>query len=90
VDTALARQPYIICHDTLPYGRSWHAAPAVCRGFYNRYDTTALLLARRLWGIIAVPPPEQTDTGRPATTTNPAAASTRGRTTGSTPRRPAC
>jgi hypothetical protein len=57
VDTALARQSYIICHDTLPYGRYPHAAPAVCRGFYNRYDTTALQLARQLWGFLHVPPP---------------------------------
>jgi hypothetical protein len=78
VDTALTRQSYIICHDTLPYGPYPHAAPAVCRGFYNRYDTTALHLARRLWGIITVPQPKETDTTvQPATTAAPVAASTR-------------
>jgi hypothetical protein len=29
----------------------------VCRGFYDRYDTQALQLARRLWGVVEVPPP---------------------------------
>src|SRR5690606_30817556 len=40
--------------------------PAVCRGFYDRYDTQALHLARRLWGIAEVPPPPPAVTDQPA------------------------
>lgn len=50
VDQARAADSYIICHDTLPYGPHPHYGAAVCRGFYDRYDTRALQLARRLWG----------------------------------------
>lgn len=57
VDDARSRQRFIVCHDTLPYGPHPAYGPAVCRGFYDRYDTQALQLARRLWGIVEVPPP---------------------------------
>jgi len=50
---------YIICHDTLPYGHYPHIPPVICRGFYDRYDTQALQVARRLWGLVEVDPPDQ-------------------------------
>lgn len=57
VNRARAREAFIICHDTLPCVADPGYAPAVCRGFYDRYDTQALQVARRLWGIVEVPPP---------------------------------
>jgi hypothetical protein len=67
VDEALSRQGFIIvCHDTLPYGPHPGYGPAVCRGFYDRYDTRALQLARRLWGIVEMPPPDAAATEQPA------------------------
>jgi hypothetical protein len=65
-----------VCHDTLPYGPHPGYGPAVCRGFYNRYDTQALQLARRLWGIVEVPPPAAATT-EPALTSAEAAEATR-------------
>lgn len=68
---AQARERYIICHDTLPQVHPGYG-PAVCRGFYNRYDTWALQLARRLWGIVEVPPPPATPGQTAPTGTVPA------------------
>lgn len=52
-------ESYIVCHDTLPYGDHPQMPPAICRGFFDRYDTQALQIARRLWGFIEVDPPDQ-------------------------------
>ncbi len=60
VGQALATDGYVICHDTLPYHRYPQAAPAICRGFADRYDTAALQLMRRLWGFVEVDPPDDT------------------------------
>ena len=62
VTQARRAEGYIICHDTLPYGNHPHTPPAVCRGFYDRYTTLSLQLARRLWGIVEIEPPDQTST----------------------------
>jgi hypothetical protein len=69
---ARATGTYIICHDTLPYGPYPDVRPAICRGFYDRYDTQALQVARRLWGFVEVDPPQPqppsdqgTDSGPP-------------------------
>jgi hypothetical protein len=68
----------IICHDTLPYGPYPHIPPATCRGFYDRYDTQALQVARRLWGFVEVDPPQPeppsdqgTDPGPPGAAPHP-------------------
>lgn len=66
VNDALSTQKFIVCHDTLPYGPHPRFGPAVCRGFYDRYDTQALQLARRLWGVVEVPPPAAAATEQPA------------------------
>jgi hypothetical protein len=72
VQQAQTSEGFIVCHDTLPYGPHPDYGPAVCRGFYDRYDTQALQIARRLWGISEVPPPADGDpsaaTTAPATT----------------------
>ena len=58
-----ARQSgFVVCHDTLPYGRHPDAKPAVCRGFYDRFKTTTLRLIERLWGFVEVEPPGETET----------------------------
>ncbi len=51
---------YIVCHSTLPYAGS-PIAPAICRGFADRYDTALLRLIRLLWGFIEVDPPQAAD-----------------------------
>jgi hypothetical protein len=71
VEQARRSGSYIICHDTLPYGHYPHTPPAICRGFYDRYDTQALQVARHLWGFVEVDPPDQQPSakrskGRPA------------------------
>jgi hypothetical protein len=63
---ARATGTYIICHCSLPNGPYPDVAPAICRGFYDAYDTQALQVARRLWGFVEVAPPQPqpgTDTG---------------------------
>ena len=43
VAQARAQASYIICHETLPgAGQPASVPPAICRGFRDRYDTTAL------------------------------------------------
>jgi hypothetical protein len=57
---------FIVCHNSLPHGPHPDVAPAICRGFYDAYDTQALQVARRLWGFVEVAPPQPqpgTDTG---------------------------
>lgn len=49
---ALKADRAVICHDT--YDR---AEQAVCRGFFDRYDTTPLRLARRLGMVAEIKPP---------------------------------
>jgi hypothetical protein len=65
VREARAREGFIVCHDTLPYGPHPGYGPAVCRGFYDRYDTRALQVAHRLWGVVDVPPPAALTTEQP-------------------------
>jgi hypothetical protein len=76
VDQARTNEGYIVCHDTLPYSAHPHYGPAVCRGFFDRYDTQALRLARRLWGIVEVPPPSTTTEQPARPDPEPAATST--------------
>lgn len=57
VREALSRDSFIVCHSTLSGMAGPDVKPAVCRGFADRYDTTALRLIRRLWGFIEVDPP---------------------------------
>ena len=59
VDQARTGRGYIICHDTLPQYRHPHAHPAICRGFYDRYNTQALQVIGRLWGFVEVEPPSE-------------------------------
>jgi hypothetical protein len=70
---ARATGTYIICHCSLPNGPYPDVPPAICRGFYDGYDTQALQIARRLWGFVEVDPPQPeppsdtgTDPGPPA------------------------
>lgn len=56
VAEARSQQTFIVCHDTLPAVNP-HAAPAICRGFHNRYTTQALQIIGRLWGFLEVEPP---------------------------------
>lgn len=61
---AVARNAWIVCHDTLTYGQ--HALPegeqAICRGFWDmhRTDTMGCRLAQALGGPVFVDPPETT------------------------------
>ncbi len=57
VTTALSQQSFVICHDTLPYGPHPDAAPAICRGFYDRYTTTRLRVIAALFGFLDCDPP---------------------------------
>jgi hypothetical protein len=73
VNQAIATAGFIVCHNSLPYGPYPDVPPAICRGFYARYDTQALQVARRLWGFVEVDPPrpeppsdQGTDPGPPA------------------------
>ena len=60
VDEARSDGGYIICHETLPYADS-QIAPAICRGFADRYTTWQLQVIGRLWGFVEVPPPHLSD-----------------------------
>jgi hypothetical protein len=57
VTHALADERFVICHDTLPYGQYPHARPAICRGFFDRYSTTALTVIALMFGFLHVDPP---------------------------------
>lgn len=57
VTTAVAHQSFVICHDTLPYGPKRDTAPAICRGFHDRYTTLRLLLIADLFGFLECDPP---------------------------------
>jgi hypothetical protein len=58
---AVENDGYIPCHDTYKDGII-EGGKAICRGFWDRYDTTPLQLARRLNFIEEVPPPCPSDT----------------------------
>lgn len=60
VREATGRESFVICHDTLPHGPHPDTAPAICRGFYDRYHTTALQIIDRLFGFIECDPPPAT------------------------------
>jgi hypothetical protein len=58
IDEALAQERFIICHATLPHATSDpEVKPAVCRGFYDRYSTTALQVIAVLFGFTDIDPP---------------------------------
>lgn len=52
-----ARESFIVCHSTLPHYLYPDAKPAICRGFADRYTTSALQVIGRLWGFVEVDPP---------------------------------
>lgn len=54
-----AGESYVVCHDTLPYSDHPGVQPAICRGFYDRYDTTALKIIGRLFGFQECDPPDE-------------------------------
>ena len=56
-----AAESYVICHDTLPYADHPGVGPAICRGFYDRYDTNALQVIRLLFGFQECDPPQDED-----------------------------
>lgn len=60
LDTARADGTFVVCHSTI-HGLYPGARPAVCRGFYDRFKTTALQLIERLWGFVEVEPPGETE-----------------------------
>ena len=60
VDSAIAQGSYVVCHETLPGMAPSGYAPAVCRGFHDRYSTAALQVIARLWGFVDVDPPSAT------------------------------
>jgi hypothetical protein len=57
IDSALAQDSYVVCHETLPGMAPPGYAPAVCRGFHDRYTTGSLRVIARLWGFVDVDPP---------------------------------
>lgn len=57
VGAALAHESYIVCHSTLPGVAPQGFIPAICRGFADRYSTSALQVIRRLWGFVEIQPP---------------------------------
>jgi hypothetical protein len=57
VDGSIDAGSYIICHETLPGMAPAEVSPAICRGFHDRYTTSALRIMARLWGFIDVEPP---------------------------------
>jgi hypothetical protein len=59
IDEALAAERFIICHSTLPHATSDPGVkPAVCRGFYDRYTTTALRMIAVMFGFTDIDPPQ--------------------------------
>lgn len=60
VEEALATDKFIVCHETLPGMNSGVAAPALCRGFHDRYTTSTLQIMARLWGFVDIEPPAST------------------------------
>jgi hypothetical protein len=57
-DAARGDEGFVVCHQTLRDGGAPAGVlPAICRGFYDRYSTSALQVIERLWGFILVPPP---------------------------------
>jgi hypothetical protein len=57
VDSAIAQGSYVVCHETLPGMAPPGFAPAICRGFQDRYSTVALEIIAWLWGFVDVDPP---------------------------------
>ena len=57
VTQATRRGGFVVCHDTLPETAPAGVAPAICRGFKDRYDTQALQIIARTWGFTEVDPP---------------------------------
>lgn len=63
VGEAIATGRYIVCHETLPGMSTPQVAPAICRGFHDRYRTAALRIISHLWGFIEIEPPAGSGTG---------------------------
>jgi hypothetical protein len=57
VDSAIAQGSYVVCHETLPGMAPPGFAPAICRGFQDRYSTAGLEVIARLWVFVNVDPP---------------------------------
>jgi hypothetical protein len=57
VDGAITNETAIICHQTIP--EAGGEEQAVCRGFFDRYRTAALMLAVELAVIREVPIAQQ-------------------------------
>jgi hypothetical protein len=57
VRDGMSRQSFVVCHDTRRYWAHPDAQPAICRGFYTRYSTTALQVIGRLFGFVECDPP---------------------------------
>jgi hypothetical protein len=57
--TASAREAdgYVICHDTLSYGEHPETGEALCRGFYDAYQTRFTQVGDRLSWWREIPPP---------------------------------
>ena len=51
VREAVRCESYVVCHSTLPQTAPAGVAPAICRGFADRYRTSALQLAGRVLGF---------------------------------------
>jgi len=67
---ARERGSFVICHQTLPGMSEPPIPPAICRGFFNRYDTPALrIAATRGFDEIAAPATPAAD---PPTSVGPA------------------
>jgi hypothetical protein len=58
VEEARSRERFITCHQTLPGVAPRGFRPAVCRGFFDRYQTAGLTLIGVLFGFTEVDPPE--------------------------------
>jgi hypothetical protein len=54
---ACRAQSFIVCHSTLPGMTPGGFLPAICRGFADRYSTSALQILQRLDGLLEVAPP---------------------------------
>jgi Family of unknown function (DUF6283) len=64
------RESFVICHQTLPGMSEPPMPPAICRGFFNHYDTAALrIAATRGFDEITTPAPPAAD---PAARVDPA------------------
>lgn len=59
VSEAIRNGSFIVCHQTLTYGDNPDFGPAMCRGFWDRYQTTSIILIKRHKNECFVEPPEK-------------------------------